>query len=516
MMTDNSIDERPLDERVDSWLQGLAGDDEVFRLLRLCFGRVILKRKIEHFTKLASDVNAGSRWLRRSIEMKSDWLGNVDDLGRPKKIMKFSDIDGIMKEIRKSYGKEAQFFAQAVATNEDEEWFADLDDGYHLVKLKSRKALLREGGVLQNCVGDGGYDRALSDGKFQYLVLRDNRNRSHAIAEIRAKDNLVWEFLGKQNAVPKDKYLLPFVKLITERDWPIINRWHRGIVIDDCGQVHRTTVAPENLCLRGDLWITGCTDVQLPMNLTVSGYLKVTGTSISKPSDTMNVDDLHVENSSGTCLANHLVVFNRLELREDAVFSSIATTLVVGGTMAIHNNHHVKEMPYYLRVSDNLQAWNTRFEEFGYDTQVKGLIDVYQNTNLRGFMLDTDRNILRSGDIVHITHDLNGVNHRDHPGLGGQFGVVRSCLSTDGGAVLYASDFGLAEVKIIGSKLRKIKHVRNIPWHKGTVTSEGDTIHFDPFTERPVAAEEDFFRNGGPERGILQLQSLSDFMIERA
>ncbi|MCS4089315.1 hypothetical protein [Rhizobium sp. BK176] len=513
-MTDNSIDERPLSERVDSWLHGIAGDDEVFRLLRLCFGRVILKRKIEDFTNLVSDVTACSRWLRRSIKMNIDWLGKVDDLGRPKKLMKFSDIEGIVREVRKAYRMEAQFFAQAAASWDDEEWFADLDGGFHLIRLRTPEALLREGGVLQNCLGDGGYDQSLADGEHQYVVLRDDRNRSHAIAQIRTKDNLVCDFLGKQNAVPKHKYLMPFVRFITERQWPVINQWNRGVVIDDCGQVHRTQPVPEKLCLRGDLWIAGCKDVVLPLALTVSGHLKIYNANIARPSETMNVWALHVENSSGTCLADHIVAFEWLELKPDAEFPSIATTLVVGGTMAIQNNPHVEEMPYYLRVSDNLQAWNTRFPKFGDDTQIKGLINVNRNPELKPFLLDADRNVVVPGDIVEITGVLNGVNQRYHPTLKGQIGVVTACTGEDGGVIMYDAESRPRDLHLLGSKLRKLPQTPNIPWRSGTVISEADTIYFDPFTERPVPVEDDFFRNGGTERGILDLQPLPEFMIE--
>jgi hypothetical protein len=511
-MTDNPIDERPLNERVDSWLHGIAGDDEVFRLLRLCFGRVILNRKIEDFTKLIRDVNAGFRWLNRSIEMKSDWLDRVDDLGRPKKLMKFSDVDGIMKEIQKSYSKEAQFFAQTVASCDDEEWYADLDDGYHLVKLRTREALLREGGVLQNCIGDGGYDKSIATGEYQYLVLRDDRCRSHAIAQI-GDGNLVCEFLGKQNVVPKDKYLHPFVKFLTEREWPVVNRWHRGFVIDDCGHIHLTRSAPEKLCLRGNLWFHSCKDVILPNSLTVSGHLDIRGTTIAILGDTINARSFAVEESSGPALSNHIVVHQELELTPDAIFPSISDTLVVGGTFSMEGNHHVKTMPDYMRVSDNLQAKDTRFPEFGRDTQIKGVVAIFSDS-VNEFFIDTDRNLVFPGDIVEIVGDLAGSNRRLFRGLTSRFGVVKSCVGIDGGWVIYPEDSGVSEVLMVGRNLRKVTHTPNKPWRSGTVISDGDTIYFDPFTENLIPVEDDFFKNGGPERGILDLQPLPDFMIE--
>lgn len=119
-MTVSLTPERPLHERVDEWLRAISDDDEIFRLLELSFGRVILNRKIEDFEKFKREVDIGRRWFKRAIELKSEWLNRLDDLGRPKKLMKFSDIAGIGKEIQKANVKEAQHFAQIVVTESDE------------------------------------------------------------------------------------------------------------------------------------------------------------------------------------------------------------------------------------------------------------------------------------------------------------------------------------------------------------------------------------------------------------
>jgi hypothetical protein len=227
----------------------------------------------------------------------------------------------------------------------------------------------------------------------------------------------------------------------------------------------------------------------------------------------MNAKSLAVEESSGPALSNHIVVHQRLELWPDAIFPSISDTLVVGGTFLMAGNHHVKTMPDYLRVSDNLQAKDTRFTQFGGDTQIKGAVSISPDC-VNEFFIDTDRNLVFPGDIVEIVGDLAGSNRRLYRDLTGRFGVVKSCPVIDGGWVIYPGDSEVSEVLLIGRNLRKVMQTPNLPWRNRTVISEDDTIYFDPFTERPIAEEDDFFRNGGPERGILQLQPLADFMIE--
>ncbi len=455
-MTDPFISERPLPDRVNDWLRGIANDDQIFNLLKLSFGRVVVNRKIEDFIKLDQEVEAGRRWLARAIEMDSDWLRRTDDLGRPKKLMKFSDIPGIVKEIRKSHVKEAQYFAKITVSENDEEWFADLEGGFHLVKLKSKQALLREGGVLQNCLGDGHYDKYLATDDFIYLVLRDEQSRSHAVAEIRTADNLVWDIRGKQNVTPKLKYLAPIAKFITEREWPIVNRWNSGMVIDDLGRIHFVGDNPERLSLRGRLNIFGCVDVVLPKELSVTEFITILKSSVSEPSNRIEAGDITLEDSSGPFLAQHVVVRNVLELKPDAAFPRISETLIVDGPLQMRNNEFVRRMPSYLRVANWLQANDTRFERLGDDTQILGLVDVNGASSYGTFAIDADRNTVQAGDIVEIIGGLEGSNGRMHGDLLGKFGTLTLPVNMDGGLVEYPCDTETKSVALVGSAFRKV------------------------------------------------------------
>lgn len=488
-MTDPFVPLPPLTDRVHEWLRGLTSDDDIYRLLSLSFGRVVVNRKIEDFTRLANEVEAGRRWFARAIELKLDWLDRLDELGRPKKLMKFSDIPSIVKEIRKSHVKEAQRFATVTLSHSDEELFAELEGGFHLVKLKTKQALLREGGALQNCLGDGDYDEHLASDRFSYLVLRDSRSRSHAVAEVRTSDNLVWDIRGKQNALPKIKYLAPLSGFITERGWPIINRWDAGFVIDDVGHVHLVASRPNKLNLRGDLKINGCKDVVLPKDLSVTGFLSIWGSDIAEPSGFIRAGDVVIEKGSGSQLAHHVVVRNNFEIKADADFEALADALVVGGSLQMKHNEFVKKMPSHLRIADWFQANGTQFERFSDDTQISGCVDVSDAKSHGTFTFDADRMVIYPGDMVEIIGGAQGVNKRIHGDLKGKFGALAFVVGSDGAVVEFPRDTDIGSVPLLGAAFRKVLNARL--QHGDVYTESGDIIvDFSSLGSGPVVIDE--------------------------
>ncbi len=488
-MTDPFTPVLPLQDRVDEFLRALAKDDEIFRLLKLSFGRVILNRKIDDFTKLAGDVDLGRRWLQRAIRLDSEWLRRTDNLGRPKKLMKFSDIPGILREIRKCHTKEAQSLAQIVVAEGDEEWFADLDGGFHLVKLKSRQALIREGGALQNCLGDGYYDDWLAKDEFMYLVLRDERSRSHAIAEIASDDNRVLEVRGKQNKTPVMKYLAPLARFFTEREWPIRNHWRRGFVIDDVGVVHDTI--PDRLSLRGDLIIEDCEDVVLPRELAVTETIHVNRCTISKPAEHMTAAYLLVEGGSGEFLAWGVSVRNMIEYKPDAAFISIGQTVSVDGPLQMDDNQHIKCMPVELRVSDWFGGRSTRFERFGDDTQILGVLGMAGASAFGRFCLDADRNVVQVGDMVEIVENVKGVNHRRNGDLRGTFGSLVEPMGHDGGLLEYPGEDEVRALAMVSASFRRVSRVHVSGVNSPFARMCNGTIVVDVSAEASVSAEPD-------------------------
>lgn len=168
--------------------------------------------------------------LHYSVVNDEDWLKNVDALGRPKKLMKTSDIEVLNKFFRK-YRKISpafSFYPDATKiktpsqpelpplTKDDEEHFADLGVGHTIVKLLTPLALQHEGRVMKNCIGDKKYDRFLSSKDDLLLSIRYQGVR---IANIHVcQSEYGWrikEFLGKRNNNP-DQYL---GDLVASQNW---------------------------------------------------------------------------------------------------------------------------------------------------------------------------------------------------------------------------------------------------------------------------------------------------------
>ena len=110
-------------------------------------------------------------WLRSSVIEDAPWLHNVDELGRPKKLMKFSTLADILKEVDKAMARKNASQAKALSTS-DERHVADLADGYKVVRLMTPAALDLESRRMHHCVGHGSYDRGVIDGTTEIYSVR--------------------------------------------------------------------------------------------------------------------------------------------------------------------------------------------------------------------------------------------------------------------------------------------------------------------------------------------------------
>ncbi len=109
--------------------------------------------------------------------------------------------------------KAAQRFSNLKLIDGDEEIYAELADGFYLVRLLTPSALDRESAQMQHCIGLGAYDKELNVKGNLYLSLRDQQGKAHVTMEI--KCNVIVQLQGKQNRVPLKKYLnllIPFFK----------------------------------------------------------------------------------------------------------------------------------------------------------------------------------------------------------------------------------------------------------------------------------------------------------------
>lgn len=148
-------------------------------------------------------------WLYVAYEEQHAWIANVDALGRPKKLLKFSTMADLVAEADKWVERQAR---GAIAdrskklTRHDEVFDAALGAGYTLVRLLSPAALDVESARMRHCIGHGAYDHRLYHPDCQYYSVRDEDGQPVATVEL-IRPRGYWvinQFSGHRNATPPD------------------------------------------------------------------------------------------------------------------------------------------------------------------------------------------------------------------------------------------------------------------------------------------------------------------------
>jgi hypothetical protein len=223
-----------------------------------------LKNEIEHIAD----------WLTASIANSEPWLDKVDELGRPKKLMKFSNLAQVTKEADKAMLKAAQKSASVKIAEGDEKLLRELTEGFYVVQLLTDRALDKESAEMQHCIGNGAYDVHLDDPKHLFLSLRDAYGNPHATLEV--KNGKVAQIQGKQNRPPKKQYIRQIIELIDAEKYKLlVNSCRLGFVMDAQGVRHDIDDLPDGLTISGHLNLDEVDIHRLPDNMSVDGDLKL-------------------------------------------------------------------------------------------------------------------------------------------------------------------------------------------------------------------------------------------------
>lgn len=267
-------------KEIDKYLEDNVSHEALLPLLKLCLGRV-LKRIGAGWQEAVTrdDLRHICDWLSAALLDKSPWLSRIDDLGRPKKLMKFSTVKGIIAEADKSMLVFAQKHGNLKLTEGEEVLWLDLENGYVLVRLLTPAALDRESAVMQHCIGGGGYDRYLESGERLLLSLRDAYGKAHATIEVRVSDGHIVQLQGKQNALPDRRYLAAMRTAFLRSDFNPFEIMERlGFVLSSSGEMLDKYNLPPEVEIVGDLSFRWPKDgFDLPEGLTVLGTLKIHG-----------------------------------------------------------------------------------------------------------------------------------------------------------------------------------------------------------------------------------------------
>lgn len=146
-------------------------------------------------------------WLDIATRHNHAWLSNVDDKGRPKKLMKCASIEQLFAEAEKqikiiAQQQPARVDAGSALTSTDIKWTASLGDDLHIVQLLSAAALDEETAVMGHCIGLGSYDLRVEGDqrRFSYWSVRNDDGVPLATIEVR--EGIVRQFSGRGNTAP--------------------------------------------------------------------------------------------------------------------------------------------------------------------------------------------------------------------------------------------------------------------------------------------------------------------------
>lgn len=280
-------------------------------------------------------------WLKAAKINNEPWMHNLDDMGRIKKLMKFSSLTQIHDEADKAMRIKAQQSLGITVSAGDERLIKVLEDGYHIVQMLTPTALDRESAYMQHCIGNGAYDAGLEDSEVEYLSFRDKMGKPHATLEIH--NEMVIQLQGKQNKSPAQKYLDLIIPFLKERKLGWNNEVSRqGGIYDSDFKFHSWDEPfPDVLSVNGDIDFIETRIIALPKNFKVNGKLSLDFTRIKKLEDGLDVAfDISMEDSD---------------------IEYISPNIKVGGGLIL-TNCQVKELPDNLKLGCDLDLRGSSLE----------------------------------------------------------------------------------------------------------------------------------------------------------
>ena len=329
-------------------------------------------------------------WLLAAVRNCEAWLSRKDDLGRPKKLMKFSTMKDIVKEADKAMLKANQKLLGVRIVEGDEQLEMTLDDGCYVVRLLTPAALDRESAQMQHCIGHGGYDRRLEDDEYRFWSLRDSFGKAHATVEAKRQSHggtfKALQISGKQNRFPIENYALMLGPLFVKYEIDI-SRYERQYgmkVLGYDGIFHDRRHLPAGFVSAGDLKIEAATNaakqkdkVKLPEGLHVRGSLTVENADLQHHPIDIRVDgDLIIKNSTNIRIASTIKLAGDLNiaLSEDV---AIEDDVTIGRSLTLAMAE-INELPKGLKIGGALLLKQTPITIIPEDIEFDGNLALFK------------------------------------------------------------------------------------------------------------------------------------------
>ena len=410
-------------ERTSQALSVLSEGDERLHFLLMCsLGRIVAKESLGNGTSDQAepsfrDLRHIVDWLRAAIFNDAPWLSNADDSGRPRKLLKYGTVASMVAEVDRDMLRQARRNGAPSDGLEGTELYMELGEGWCLVRLLTARALDYESSIMQHCIGAGGHDEQLADPEGMFLSLRDPSGKPHATIAVHGSD--IVELSGKQNELPRTKYLkrlAPF--LVKIGDMSYLDGSY-GVVMDIHGKVHGHDDLPEVLEVSGDLNLLhdspGGAKCRLPrvikaggavaieedvfegqLELVEAARVDVAGKGMLAKTCAFKVNQsLHLTGSDVERLQDNLVLKGNLRLF-GAALTELPRGLIVGDELDIMGTD-INSLPCDLsarsinmegtdvtslgplRSMKDVLAQNSKLAELPEDLVVEGLIDISES-----------------------------------------------------------------------------------------------------------------------------------------
>lgn len=359
-------------------------DDQVDPLLVISLGRVLLK-EARAGTSLPDIANGDQirhiyDWLKAEVTNGAAWLSNVDEKGRPRKLMKFGDVDQILKEADKAMLKANQRAGKAALMEGDEEIVAELADGYTLVRMLTPAALDRESKLMQHCIGNGAYDGELTKEWVRYLSLRDPAGNPHVTMDTTdlKEQMFINQIKGKQNAVPLGKYLSFLRPWFAEMKASLAYMPERGLMVSTSEEIYHVSELPSGFECKRDFRAHELEGNRIPERLKVQGNMSVIGydgenTQSYLPEGLYVSGDLTIKSSMIEAISKNTIVKGSLRAGNCSNITEIGEGLTVFGDCYLMGTS-IEKLPTKLTVIGKLFLGGTKIKEISESSILSSLV----------------------------------------------------------------------------------------------------------------------------------------------
>lgn len=387
------------------------GDERLHFLLMCSLGRILAKEPVGKATSEQAEPSFRALrhivdWLRAAIFNDAPWLANVDEHGRPRKLLKFGTVAAMVAEVDRDMLRQARRNGTPSNGQVGTEPYMELGDGWWLVRLTTASALDYESSIMQHCIGNGGYDEQLADPSQVFLSLRDPSGKPHAT--IAVNEGSITELSGKQNDLPQTRYLkrlVPFFRTIGDLSY--LDGSH-GVVLDAAGNVYGYDELPEVLEVQGDLHLLHDTHrgpkFRLPRAIRASGAVAIEEDMFEGCLELVEAERLDVSGKGMLATNCEFRVKGELNLSGSDI-EDLPDNLAVDGNLRLKGAALTK-LPNGLRVGRELDIKGTDIAALPDDLSVGSIrIEDTDVTSLGKLRLLKDLHAANS-NLTHLPDDL--------------------------------------------------------------------------------------------------------------